>query len=111
MCVQSSVRPFFEAGLRGEGEIVSCGDTGVDSDLCYFHDEVGTGLTRVCGKQVKRAMYTRSVKPCRTTRRAPRIVSLCPTSLRETTVTLDVVTAPTSWAHSLERVSLPLTFP
>ncbi|KNC53638.1 SD protease [Thecamonas trahens ATCC 50062] len=31
--------PFWDAGIRGEGQVVSCGDTGLDADMCFFRDE------------------------------------------------------------------------
>ena len=31
-------RPFFDAGIRGEGQIVAVSDTGVDVHNCYFSD-------------------------------------------------------------------------
>lgn len=31
-------RPFFDAGIRGEGQIVAVSDTGVDVNNCYFSD-------------------------------------------------------------------------
>ena len=34
--------PAWDVGLRGEGEIVGIGDTGVDWDSCYFWDPNGT---------------------------------------------------------------------
>jgi hypothetical protein len=36
-------RPFFEAGLMGQGQIVSVSDTGLDVDNCYFKDGRGAG--------------------------------------------------------------------
>jgi hypothetical protein len=32
------LHPIWEAGLRGEGQIVGMGDSGVDMDSCYFYD-------------------------------------------------------------------------
>lgn len=32
-------RPFFDAGLDGDGQVVTISDTGVDRDHCYFYDE------------------------------------------------------------------------
>eukprot|EP00164_Ancoracysta_twista_P000510 GFYU01000680.1.p1 GENE.GFYU01000680.1~~GFYU01000680.1.p1 ORF type:complete len:1032 (+),score=235.00 GFYU01000680.1:179-3274(+) len=29
---------FYEAGIQGQGEIVGCGDTGIDRGNCFFHD-------------------------------------------------------------------------
>ena len=36
-------RPFFDSGLRGQGQIVSVSDTGLDVDSCYFKDARGNG--------------------------------------------------------------------
>jgi hypothetical protein len=36
-------RPFFEAGLTGQGQTVSVSDTGLDTSNCYFRDERGDG--------------------------------------------------------------------
>lgn len=35
--------PFFDAGITGEGEIVSVSDSGVDLRSCWFKDERGNG--------------------------------------------------------------------
>ena len=35
--------PFFDAGITGEGEIVSVSDSGVDLRSCWFKDEDGNG--------------------------------------------------------------------
>ena len=35
--------PFFDAGLKGQGQIVSVSDTGLDTDNCYFKDARGNG--------------------------------------------------------------------
>lgn len=35
-------RPFFDAGLNGEGQVVTVSDTGVDRDHCYFVDKENT---------------------------------------------------------------------
>ena len=35
--------PFFDAGITGEGEIVSVSDSGVDLRSCWFKDEKGNG--------------------------------------------------------------------
>ena len=35
--------PFFDAGITGEGEIVSVSDSGVDLRSCWFKDEDGYG--------------------------------------------------------------------
>ncbi len=32
------LHPIWEAGIRGEGQIVGIGDSGVDVDSCYFYD-------------------------------------------------------------------------
>ena len=32
------LRPFWEVGLDGTGEVVGVGDTGVDTESCYFYD-------------------------------------------------------------------------
>jgi len=34
-------RPFFDAGITGEGQVVAVSDTGVDVNNCYFRDEGG----------------------------------------------------------------------
>jgi hypothetical protein len=36
-------RPFFEAGLKGQCQIVSVSDTGLDVNNCYFKDGRGAG--------------------------------------------------------------------
>lgn len=45
---RGSLTPLWSAGLRGEGEIVAVGDTGVDFDMCFFKDpaynESGSGV-------------------------------------------------------------------
>ena len=42
--------PVFDAGIRGEGEIVAFLDTGVDADSCYFRDTVrGLPPINACG--------------------------------------------------------------
>ena len=30
--------PYHDAGLRGEGQIIGVGDTGLDYNNCYFYD-------------------------------------------------------------------------
>ena len=35
--------PFFDAGLKGQGQIVSVSDTGLDTENCYFKDARGNG--------------------------------------------------------------------
>jgi len=35
----SGYSPFYEAGLRGEGQVVAVSDTGLDTGSCYFRDE------------------------------------------------------------------------
>ncbi|KAK3276892.1 hypothetical protein CYMTET_15065 [Cymbomonas tetramitiformis] len=37
-------RPFWAAGLQGTGQIVGCGDTGVDMDSCFFRDDTGQSI-------------------------------------------------------------------
>jgi len=37
-CSRGGRTPIWEMGLKGEGEIVGCGDTGVDVDSCFFWD-------------------------------------------------------------------------
>jgi subtilisin family serine protease len=32
-------RPFFDSGLKGEGQVVAVSDTGIDLDNCYFWDK------------------------------------------------------------------------
>ncbi|KAG9395447.1 Peptidase S8 subtilisin-related [Carpediemonas membranifera] len=32
-------RPFFDLGVKGNDIVVGCGDTGVDMNHCFFHDE------------------------------------------------------------------------
>lgn len=32
------LHPIWAAGLRGEGQVVGVGDSGVDMDSCYFYD-------------------------------------------------------------------------
>ena len=34
-------RPWFDAGLTGEGQVVAVSDTGLDMDNCYFWDATG----------------------------------------------------------------------
>jgi len=38
---ETNKRPFFDAGLSGEGQVVACSDSGLDSDNCYFWDQTG----------------------------------------------------------------------
>jgi subtilisin family serine protease len=38
------LHPIWEAGLRGEGQIVGIGDSGVDMDSCYFYDPKVAGV-------------------------------------------------------------------
>jgi hypothetical protein len=33
--------PLWAAGLHGEGQVVGMGDSGVDTDSCYFRDDTG----------------------------------------------------------------------
>uniref|UniRef100_A0A7S1BX44 subtilisin n=1 Tax=Corethron hystrix TaxID=216773 RepID=A0A7S1BX44_9STRA len=33
--------PWFEAGLKGEGQVVAVSDTGLDMNSCYFSDDTG----------------------------------------------------------------------
>ena len=33
---EPSATPFWQAGVKGQGEIVGCGDTGIDVDSCFF---------------------------------------------------------------------------
>jgi len=35
---EKNERPFFDAGIRGEGQIVAVSDTGIDIHNCYFSD-------------------------------------------------------------------------
>ena len=42
-CPQTGRTPIWELGLRGEGEIVGCGDTGIDVDSCFFWDSAPAG--------------------------------------------------------------------
>ena len=35
---EKNERPFFDAGIRGEGQVVAVSDTGVDIHNCYFSD-------------------------------------------------------------------------
>eukprot|EP00588_Corethron_pennatum_P009085 CAMPEP_0194270124 /NCGR_PEP_ID=MMETSP0169-20130528/4172_1 /TAXON_ID=218684 /ORGANISM="Corethron pennatum, Strain L29A3" /LENGTH=884 /DNA_ID=CAMNT_0039012057 /DNA_START=1 /DNA_END=2656 /DNA_ORIENTATION=+ len=35
----SGYSPFYDAGLRGEGQVVAVSDTGLDTGSCYFRDE------------------------------------------------------------------------
>ena len=37
-CALAGRTPVWDLGLRGEGEIVGCGDTGIDVDSCFFWD-------------------------------------------------------------------------
>jgi len=32
--------PYYDAGLRGEGQVIAFSDTGLDFDMCYFYDAV-----------------------------------------------------------------------
>lgn len=34
----SEIHPIWSAGIRGEGQIVGCGDSGIDVDSCFFFD-------------------------------------------------------------------------
>lgn len=34
----ANLRPFWQAGLDGTGQVIGCGDSGVDMDSCYFFD-------------------------------------------------------------------------
>ena len=36
--VDSAPTPFWDAGISGQGMVASCGDTGVDTDHCFFVD-------------------------------------------------------------------------
>ena len=36
--IDAAVHPIWAAGLRGAGQIVGCGDSGVDVDSCFFYD-------------------------------------------------------------------------
>lgn len=45
---QSGSTPLFDAGLRGEGEVIAVIDTGIDPDSCYFAD-AGFGMPAVNG--------------------------------------------------------------
>jgi len=41
--VQSGIenkRPWFDAGIDGEGQVVQCSDTGIDVNNCYFWDNI-----------------------------------------------------------------------
>ncbi|KAG2494005.1 hypothetical protein HYH03_007932 [Edaphochlamys debaryana] len=38
----SELRPFWRAGLQGEGMIIGIGDTGIDMSHCYFVDDTYT---------------------------------------------------------------------
>jgi len=33
-----ALRPIWRAGLDGSGQVIGCGDSGVDTDSCYFRD-------------------------------------------------------------------------
>jgi hypothetical protein len=35
-CAQTGRTPIWNMGLKGEGEVVGCGDTGMDVDSCFF---------------------------------------------------------------------------
>ena len=37
------IRPFFDSGLDGSGQVVSIADTGLDVNNCYFKDDRGKG--------------------------------------------------------------------
>ena len=32
------LRPFWKVGLDGTGEVVGVGDTGLDTNSCFFYD-------------------------------------------------------------------------
>ncbi|MBN2055660.1 S8 family serine peptidase [bacterium] len=40
------LKPLYDNGVRGEGQLVGVMDTGVDADMCYFYD-AGQGLIQV----------------------------------------------------------------
>jgi subtilisin family serine protease len=40
----SGERPIWSHGLRGEGQVVGMGDSGVDHDMCFFFDPSGAPL-------------------------------------------------------------------
>lgn len=35
---QGSTHPIWSAGIQGEGQVVGCGDSGIDVDSCFFYD-------------------------------------------------------------------------
>jgi len=51
--VQSDIpqsRPFFQAGITGEGQVVGMSDTGLDTDNCYFLGN--TYIDKNCGVSI-----------------------------------------------------------
>ena len=36
--IDDAIHPIWAAGIQGEGQIVGCGDSGVDVDSCFFYD-------------------------------------------------------------------------
>ncbi|KAK3272231.1 hypothetical protein CYMTET_19460 [Cymbomonas tetramitiformis] len=49
----SSAHAIWSAGLRGESQVVGCGDTGIDLDSCFFNDDAH----RIGPKHRKVVMY------------------------------------------------------
>ncbi|GIM12758.1 hypothetical protein Vretimale_16002 [Volvox reticuliferus] len=41
--VSASYRPYWKAGLQGQGEVLGVGDTGLDIESCYFADPLYDG--------------------------------------------------------------------
>jgi len=42
----ASASPLWDAGLNGEGQVIGCGDSGIDMDSCFFFDATPLGMCK-----------------------------------------------------------------
>ena len=60
------LRPFWEVGLDGTGEVVGVGDSGVDTEHCFFYDpDVEVEPTSNDANGVPRFLSSEARKPHR----------------------------------------------
>jgi subtilisin family serine protease len=58
----SASNPYTSAGLKGDGQIVSIADTGVDSSSCYFYDSKGTVTPSVITEPIFDLSYRKIIQ-------------------------------------------------